>query len=159
MNPLLIILLLSAGAFYLTQGVEVSEKEILRCSIKVLSLDSIKFDGRLGDTLRLSIGVDNPTNYTFSTKQVNVKLLYEDSEVSNSSTGNIAFGLKANERTLISNVQIGVSYISDLNTDSLFEKNKKKEWKLEVSATIKGVEIKNTKTYKITDLLNLKAIK
>ena len=152
-------MLLGAGVFYLTQSSDAPEKDILRCSIKVISLDSLKFDGKLSNTLRLSIGIDNPTKYYFSIIQVNVKLSYNDSEVSNSSTASATIPLKAKERTLVSNVQIGVPYTSDLSVDSLFEKNHNKEWKLEVSTTIKGTEIKSTKTYKITDLLNLKIIK
>jgi hypothetical protein len=152
MNPILIILLLGAGAYYFSGFIP--EKEILRCTIKLLTLDSLRFE--TGNwVLKVSVAIDNPTKYLLSAKQPNVRLLYNGSEIGASVSGDAVTPLKGNDRALVKNIGLALPVSNTLIIATFFIDRQDKDFSIEVSTAINGVAIKSSKTYKVADLVNL----
>lgn len=154
MNPLLIILLLGAGVFYLSKGSSIPETEVKRCSIQLLTLDALNF-ATSSYVLKVSVAIDNPTKHLLSADLPIVKLLYNGSQVATSQDGNTTQTLKAGTRTLVKDLKVSFPLSSTLIVATYFTDKQDKDFIVEVSTAINGNIIKSSRSFKISDLVSL----
>lgn len=154
MNPLLLIVLLGIGAFALTGANAANTAK--RSTIKLLSIDSFQIIGS-EFVLAASVAIDNPTNNNLTVKQPYLKLLFNGSEIGNSIPSAKTVLIKANDRTPIPNVNLRMSFLSvpTIAVAVLNNKQTGQSVMLETATVVNGITVKDVKTYKIADLVNL----
>jgi len=154
MNPLVLILLIGVGAFAIS-GAKAANTGI-KSTIKLLSLDSFQIIGS-EFVLSATVAIDNPTNNSITIKQPYLKLLFNGSEIGNSIPTSKTVVVKANDRTPIPNINLRMSFTS-VPTIAVAILNNKQTGQaviLETATAVNGIAIKDTKAYKISDLVNL----
>ncbi len=153
MNPLLLILLVGAGLYALT-GAKVSNT-VSQSSIKFMGIDSIKVEG--GEiVITSSIAIDNPTSNTLTVKQPFVTLNYNGAEAATSKASSKTYTIKANDRSSMK-IDLRVPF-GNLPALALAILNKSQESKyilIDTSTVINGLNVKDSKAYKIGDLVKL----
>lgn len=154
MNPLLLIVLLGVGALALSGASAANTAK--KSTIKLLSLDSFQIIGS-EFVLAVSVAIDNPTNNSLTVKQPYLKLLYNGSEIGNSLPSAKTVVIKPNDRTPIANINLRMPFLSApaIAVAVLNNKQTTQSVILETATVVNGIPVKDVRTYKISDLVNL----
>lgn len=153
MNPLLVILLAGTGILLLS-GARVANA-VTQSSIKLLGIDSVKSEG--GEIIiAASVGIDNPTSKKLFVTQPNIKLLYNDSEIVSSKPSAKVVTIVPNERTNLKlDLRMAFTALPILTVAILNKSQSGQVVVIQTSTTINGISVKDSKTYKISELVKL----
>lgn len=135
MNPLVWLILLGGGAYYLSRMNETGDK----ASISIIGINPPKLQsGSL--VLSVNVAIDNPTDYSMQIKKPYLKAFYNNNPIGNSLPSNEKVQIKANERTVIKNMnlQIPLSNLPGIAA-SLITGQAKLSLDVEVSTEINGL--------------------
>lgn len=156
MNPLFYIALFSFGIFALAQSAHVVETGITakQLSVRILSVDKLKSIAG-GLELSFSIAIDNPTNKSLSLKKPYIRILLNGEEIANGTPSPTVSVLKANERTVIKGISIGIPYSNIPGILIALTGNKKTNAiiTIEVKLEAGGIKATESRNYKLDDLI------
>lgn len=158
MNPLIAILFLTAGAIAVATTRNVARTAITasQLSVRILSIDTLKtIYGGL--ELKFTIAIDNPTNRSLSLKNPYIKVLLNDNEVANSTPSSEVSLIKANDRTVMKGLTVGIPYSNVPSVLIALTTGKKTNAMLtiEVKLEASGIKARTSKNYKLDDLISI----
>lgn len=153
MNPVVIILLLAIGGAYTVNALNASNTG-KKSSIKLLNVDSLKVIGTEFE-ISATIAIDNPTANPITVKKPYLKVFYNGNEIGNSIPSGEFIPIKANARTTISkvNLRVPMTSVPALVMAVFNSKISEQAISVEVSTVVSGIPIKDTKEFKIADLM------
>ena len=158
MNPLIIIFALAAGAIAIATTKNVAQTAITasQLSVRILSVDTLKTIAG-GLELRFSIAVDNPTNKYLSIKKPYIKILLNGNEVANSTPSSEVSLIKANDRTVIKGLSVGIPYSNVPSVLIALTTGKKTNSMLTIEVKLEagGIRATTSKNYKLDDLISI----
>jgi hypothetical protein len=158
MNPLFYIALFSFGIFALAQSAHVVQTGVTakQLSVRILSVDKLKSIAG-GLELSFSVAVDNPTNRSLSLKKPYIRVLMNGNEVANSTPSGIITTLKANERTNLKGLSVGLPYSNIPTIFIALTSNKKTSAiiTIEIKLDAEGIKATDSRNYKLDDLISM----
>ncbi|HWY11799.1 MAG TPA: hypothetical protein VN026_10765 [Bacteroidia bacterium] len=158
MNPLFYILVFGLGIFALAKTGDLAKTAITagQLSVRILSVDKLKSIAG-GLELSFSIAIDNPSNRTLSLKKPYIRILMNGNEIANSSPSGIITTIKANDRTTIKGISIGVPYSNIPSVFIALTANKKTNAviTIEIKLEADGIKATDSRNYKLDDLIGM----
>lgn len=154
MNPLLLIVLFTLGAYAL-KGANASTV-VNRSTIKLISIDSLQIIGA-EFILSATVAIDNPTNINLNIQKPYLTLYFNGSPLANSIPTNAKVLIKANDRTTIRDLNLRMPFTSvPAIALAVFDKKEtNKEIVLETATIISGFAVKDEQHYPIANLVKL----
>lgn len=136
MNPLVWLLLLGGGAYYVSKLSETGSK--ISISVTGINMPKLK-NGSL--IISANVAIDNPTDYVIVIKKPYLKAFYNGAAIGNSLPSSEKVQIKANDRTTIKdmNIQIPISNLPGIVATLLTGKIPKLSLDVEVSTEVNGV--------------------
>lgn len=158
MNPLFYIALFSFGIFALAQSAHVVQTGVTakQLSVRILSIDKLKSIAG-GLELSFSIAIDNPTNKSLALKKPYIRVLLNGNEAANSTPSGTVTTLKANDRTVIKGISIGLPYSNIPSVFIALTSNKKTNSiiTLEIKIEAEGLKATESKNFRLDELISL----
>lgn len=158
MNPLVYIALLSFGIYALAKSTDVVQTGMTakQLSVRILSIDKLKSIAG-GLELAFSLAIDNPTNKSLSIKKPYIRVLMNGNEVANSTPSGTITTIKANDRTTLKGVSIGLPYSNIPAVFIALTSNKKTNTivTIEVKVEVDGIRATDSRNYKLDDLISM----
>lgn len=158
MNPLVYIALLSFGIYALAKSTDVVQTGMTakQLSVRILSIDKLKSIAG-GLELAFSLAIDNPTNKSLSIKKPYIRILMNGNEVANSTPSGTITTIKANDRTTLKGVSIGLPYSNIPAVFIALTSNKKTNTivTIEVKVEADGIRATDSRNYKLDDLISM----
>lgn len=158
MNPLFYIALFSFGIFALAQSAHVVQTGVTakQLSVRILSIDKLRSIAG-GLELSFSVAIDNPTNRSLSLKKPYIRVLMNGSEVANSTPSGIITTIKANDRTTLKGISIGLPYSNIPSIFIALTSNKKTNTiiTIEIKVEAEGIKATDSRNYKLDDLIGM----
>lgn len=158
MNPLVYIALLSFGIYALAKSTDVVQTGMTakQLSVRILSFDKLKSIAG-GLELAFSLAIDNPTNKSLSIKKPYIRVLMNGNEVANSTPSGTITAIKANDRTTLKGVSIGLPYSNIPAVFIALTSNKKTNTivTIEVKVEADGIRATDSRNYKLDDLISM----
>lgn len=158
MNPLFYIALFSFGIFALAQSAHVVQTGITakQLSVRILSVDKLKsISGGL--ELSFSVAIDNPTTKTLSIKKPYIRILMNGNEIANSTPSGTITAIKANDRTTLKGINIGLPYSNIPSVFIALTGNKKTNAiiTIEIKIEADGIKATDSRNFKLDELIAL----
>ncbi len=158
MNPLFYIALFSFGIFALAQSAHVVQTGVTakQLSVRILSIDKLRSIAG-GLELSFSIAIDNPTNKSLSLKKPYIRVLMNGNEVANSTPSGTITTIKANDRTTLKGISIGLPYSNIPSIFIALTGNKKTNAIITIEITVEagGLKATESKNFKLDELITL----